>query len=182
LRQKGGGLTKNRKITALALLSLVAFAAVMGGVLLTAQAADTNTATNENTLNTATVTGDANCSGVLDGGFGGMGFGGHRGGPMGVFGGFGAIEVSTEFQQKVTDIVKNDSDVQNLIADGYNVTAIRPIIKTVVNADGSVTTKAISAIVMLQKDTSGRALVSVDIENAKVTRIVILTRTVIDKS
>jgi hypothetical protein len=183
LRQKGGGLTKNRKITALALLSLVAFAAVMGGVLLTAQAADTNTATNENTLNTATNTVVDDCGDALGGSFGEMGFGGgHRGGPMGAFGGFGAIEVSTEFQQKVTDIVENDSDVQNLIADGYNITAIRPIIKTVVNADGSVTTKATSAIVMLQKDTSGCALVSVDIENSKVTRIVILTRTVIDKS
>jgi len=176
-------LTKNRKITALALLSLVAFAAVLGGFLLTAQAADTATATDENTLNTATVTVDGNCGDVLGGGFGGMGFGGgHRGGPMGAFGGFRAIEVSEEFEQKVTDIAENDTDVQNLLADGYNVTAIRPIIKTVVDADGYVTTKATSAIVMLQKDTSGCASVSVDVENAKVTEIVILTRTVIDKS
>lgn len=176
-------MTKNRKITALALLSLVAFVVVIGGYLLTVQAADTNPTTNENTLTTAIITGDANCSGVLGGGFGGMGFGGgHRGGPMGAFGGFGAIEVSDEFQQKVTDIAKNDSDVQNLLAEGYNITAIRPIIKTVVDADGNVTTNATSAIVMLQNGTSGRALVSVDIANLKVTKIVILTRTVIDKS
>jgi hypothetical protein len=180
---------KNRKIAALALLSLVAFAAVMGGILLTAQAADTATAIDENTLNKATNTVVGDCGDALGLGFGGMGFGRwHRGGPMGAFGGFGATEVSEEFEQKVTDIAKNDSDVQNLLADGYNVTAIRPIIKTVIDADGYVTTKATSAIIMLQKGTSdtssasGCASVSVDMENAKVTEIVILTRTVIDKS
>ena len=177
----------NRKITALALLSVVAFAAVIGGFLLTAQAADTTTTIDENTLNTATITVDSNSSDVLGGNFGGMecgrqGFGGgHRGGPMGALGGFGAVEVSAEFEQKVTDIAKNDTDVQNLLADGYNITAIRPIIKNVVDADGYVTTKATSAIVMLQKDTSGCASVSVDTEAAKVTQIVILTRTVIEK-
>lgn len=182
-------MTKNRKIAALALLSLVAFAAVMGGVLLTAQAADTATATDENTLNTTTNTVVGDCGDALCLGFGGMGFRGrHRGGPMAMFGGFGAIEVSEEFEQKVTGIATNDTDVQNLLADGYNVTAVRPIIKTVIDADGYVTTKATSAIVILQKGTSdtsnasGYASVSVDIENAKVTEIVILTRTVIDKS
>ena len=182
-------MTKNRKITALALLSLVAFAAVMSGVLLTAQAADTATTTGEDTLNTASITVDSNYSGALGVGFGRMGFGGgHRGGPMGPFGRFGAIEVSEEFEQKVTEIAENDIDVQNLLADGYNVTAIKPIIKTVIDADGYVTTKATSAIVILQKgtsdtsSTSGCASVSVDIENSKVTEIVILPRTVIDKS
>jgi len=129
---------------------------------------------------------DSNCSDALGGGFGGMGFGGgHRSGPTEAFGGLGAIEVSEEFEQKVTDIAENDSDVQNLLADGYNITAIRPIIKNVVDADGYVTTKATSAIVMLQKDTSdasGFASVSVDVEAAKVTQVVISTRTVIDKS
>lgn len=182
-------MTKNRKISALALLSLVAFAAIMGAFLLTAQAADTATATDENALNTAatnTVAGDS--SNALGVGFGGMGFGGrHRGGSMGMFGGFGVIEVSEEFEQKVTDIAKDDTDVQNLLADGYNVTAIRPRIKTVVDADGCVTTKATSAIVILQKDASdtnsasGCVSVLVDLENAKVTEIVILTRTVIEK-
>ena len=188
MRKKGGGLTKNRKIAALALLSLVAFAAVMGGILLTAQAVDTNTTTDENTLSTSIAAVDSNCSDVLGKGFGGMGFGRHRGGPMGAFGGCGAIEVSEEFKQKVTDIAENDPDVQNLLADGYNVTAVRPIIKSVVDADGYVTSKATSAIVMLQKGTSDTSTASscasvlVDVENAKVTEIVILTRTVIDKS
>jgi len=81
----------------------------------------------------------------------------------------------------VINIAKNDTDVQNLLADGYNVTGVRPIIKTIVEGDGSVVTKATSAIVMLEKDTTGHASVWVDLEQGKVTKIVILTRTVIEK-
>ena len=74
-----------------------------------------------------------------------------------------------------------DALKQNLIADGYNVTSVKPIIKTMVDAEGNVVTKATSAVLMLQKDTTGHASVMVDIEEAKVTQIVIITRTVIDK-
>lgn len=42
--------------------------------------------------------------------------------------------------------------------------------------------KAASAVVLLQNDTSGYATVNVDMTNAKVTQIVTITRTVIDKS
>jgi hypothetical protein len=97
------------------------------------------------------------------------------------FGGVGPIEVSEEFKQTVINIAENDSDVQNLITEGYNATAIRPILKTVIDAEGNVVTKATSAVLILQKDTTGYATVTVDIEGAKVTQIVILTRTVIDK-
>ena len=97
------------------------------------------------------------------------------------FGGFGPIEVSDEFKQTVTSIAENDSDVQNLITEGYNVTSLRPILKTVIDAEGNVVTKATSAILTMQKDTTGFATVTVDIEGAKVTQIVIVTRTVIDK-
>jgi hypothetical protein len=139
---------------------------------LTTQTSDaTNTATqqvNENVLPSW----NNDCVGL---GRRGMRFG------MGGFGGFGPVEVSEEFKQTVTNIAGNDTDVQNLITDGYNVTSVRPIIKTVIDAEGNVVTKATSAILTLQKDTSGHALVMVDIEQAKVTQIVILTRTVIDK-
>ena len=167
---------------AVTLLTVVAFAAIIGGFLLTTKAADT-TATAD--TNTANVTVDGNCSGVLGWGFGRMGFGGpgfgmeprHRGG----FGGFGPVEVSAEFVQNVTNIAKSDADMQNLLAEGYNITSVRPVIKSVVDADGYVTAKATSAIVMLQKDTSGRAFVTVNLEEQRVTEIVILTRTVIEK-
>jgi len=97
-------------------------------------------------------------------------------------GGFGFIEVSDEFKENVITIAKADSDVQALLTDGYNITQVRPVIKTVVEADGTIVTKATSAIVVLEKDTTNRATALVDIEEAKVTEIVILTRTVIDKS
>ncbi|MEJ2363121.1 MAG: hypothetical protein P8017_00305, partial [Deltaproteobacteria bacterium] len=94
---------------------------------------------------------------------------------------FAPIEVSEDFKQTVTTIAENDTDVQNLINDGYNVTSINPIISTIIDGEGNVVTKATSAVLILQKDTTGHATVMVNIEQAKVTQIVILTRTVIDK-
>lgn len=92
------------------------------------------------------------------------------------------ITVSDEFKENVLNITESDPDVQQLLTDGYNVTAVRPIIKTIVEGDGSVVTKATSAVVMLAKDTTGYASVWVDLEAAKVTRIEIVTRTVIEKT
>jgi hypothetical protein len=51
-----------------------------------------------------------------------------------------------------------------------------------IEADGTLTTKATRAIVQLENGTSGYATASVDVSNAKVTQIVIITRTVIDKT
>jgi hypothetical protein len=171
---------------ALTLLTVVAFAAIMGGFLLTTKAADTTSTTD---TNTATPTANGNCMGIPSWNNFSMGFGrpefgggpgpGLRGGHGS--GGFGPVEVNAEFVQNVTNIAKSDADVQNLLADGYNITLVRPVIKSVVDAEGYVTTKATSAIVILQKDTSGYASVSVNLEEGKVTRIVILTRTVIEK-
>jgi hypothetical protein len=174
---------------ALTLLTVVAFAAIMGGFLLTTKAADTTSTTD---TNTATPTANGNGMDFPPWNNGSMGFGrpefgggpgpGPRGGRgFGGFGGFGSVEVSAEFVQNVTNIAKSDADVQKLLADGYNITSVRPIIKTVVDAEGGVVTKATSAVVMLQKDTTGLATVTVNIEEAKVTQIVILTRTVIEK-
>ncbi len=96
--------------------------------------------------------------------------------------GFGRpITVSEEYKTNVINIAQNDSDVQNLLADGYNITDVRPIIATTVEGDGTVTMKATTAIVILEKDTTGRAFVTVNVEEGKVTEIVILTRTVIEK-
>ena len=94
---------------------------------------------------------------------------------------FNSLEVSSDYTQNVNNILNSDSDVQNLITQGYNVTVLKPLIKRVVQSDGTVTMKASSAIVSL-KGPSGHATVYVDIDSAKVLKIVILTRTVIDKS
>ena len=178
----------NGKSKALALFSVIAIAAIVSGILLVPQmvnATETGDAllTTQASDATDTATQETNeivlpCwnDGCMRFGRGGMRFG-IRG-----FGCFGPIEVSEEFEQTVTSIAESDTDVQNLLTDGYNVTSVRPIIKTVVDAEGNVVTKATSAVLMLQKDTTGYASVMVDIEEAKVTQIVILTRTVIDKS
>jgi hypothetical protein len=180
-------MSMNGKSKALALFSVIAIAAIISGVLLVPQMVN-STETGDTSLTTQasdavnTATQEANEIVLPSWNGNCMGFGrrGMRFG-MGGFGGFGPVEVSEEFKQTVTNIAENDTDVQNLIADGYNVTSVRPIIKTVIDAEGNVVTKATSAVLVLQKDTTGHASVMVSIEEAKVTQIVILTRTVIDK-
>jgi hypothetical protein len=154
------------------LIPQMANAAEMGDTSLTTQASDATNTANQQANEIVLPSWNGNCIGF---GRRGMRFG------MGGFGGFGPVEVSEEFKQTVTNIAGNDTDVQNLIADGYNVTSVRPIIKTVIDAEGNVVTKAPNAVLTLQKDATGYASVMVDVEQAKVTQIVILTRTVIDK-
>jgi hypothetical protein len=175
-------MTTNGKSKILALFSVIAVAAIVSGILLAPQIANAaeNNATST-TTQTSVTTQETNetipswnpmC----------MGFGRFDlRARMRDFGGFGPVEVSDEFKQTVTGIAENDTDVQNLINDGYNVTSVRPIIKTVIDAEGNVVTQATSAVLTLQKDTTGHATVLVNIEEAKVTQIVILTRTVIEK-
>jgi hypothetical protein len=104
------------------------------------------------------------------------GLGGHRGAR-----GFGFIEVSEEFKENVINITESDTDVQALLDDGYNITIVRPIIKTVVDGDGNIVTKATDAIVILSNDETGKASVWVNLEEARVTEIMIITRTIIEK-
>lgn len=94
----------------------------------------------------------------------------------------GNIEVSEEYVQKVKDILNKDTDVKNLLTQGYNLTSVQPIIKRIVNADGTVTSKATTAIVRLEKGLSGSAVVNVDVELGKVNQIQIITRIIIDKT
>jgi hypothetical protein len=178
----------NGKSKALALFSVIAIAAIVSGIIIVPQlvnAAETgDTALTTQTSDaTETATQETNETILPAWGNECMGFGRH-GMQFGMrdFGGFGAVQVSDEFKQTVTGIAENDTDVQNLINDGYNLTSVTPIIQSVLNGDGTVVTKATSAVLTLQKDTTGHATVMVNIEEAKVTQIVILTRTVIDKS
>ncbi len=111
-----------------------------------------------------------------------QGFGGGPGCRGGGPGGMRNIEISTEYNETVKAILEADSDVKTIIAEGYNVTSIRSAIKTVVEADGTISMKATTAVVTLQNGTSGYAVADLDISQAKVTQIVIFTRTVIDKT
>lgn len=114
---------------------------------------------------------------LMEKGFGGGP--GHRGGGSG---GMRNIEISTEYTEKVNAILEADPDVQTLITEGYTVTAIRPNLKSVVEADGTIVTSATTAVVTLENGTSGYAVANVDVSQAEVTEIVIYTRTVIDKT
>jgi len=143
---------------------MVAVAAILGGIVLTTYAADN---------------GQENSNGFAEWINGRM-MPGTCGWSRG-WGRNGFIEVSEEYEENVINIAESDDDVRGLLTDGYSVTGVRPVIKFSVDADGDVVTKATSAIVMLEKDTTSYASVWVDLEEGKVTEIVILTRTVIEK-
>ena len=143
--------------------------------------------TNDSSAPLATVhsvTGDDNSTVCFGYGFGGR----HRGsiegffaGPLGGCGRGGSVTVGQEYKDNVINITESDTDVQKLLAEGYNVTGVRPIISTTIEADGTVTVKATKALVTLAQNTTGRAFVWVNVEQAKVTRIEIRTMTVIEK-
>ena len=113
-----------------------------------------------------------------------MRFGSSRGfGEFGRFGcsaRFGQIQVSSDFTANITNIAKNDSDVQNLLNQGYNITSIRPIIVTSIDGNGNIVTKATVADLTLL-GSNGKAVVVVDLSQNKVTKLVTLTLTEIDK-
>ena len=186
----------NTKTKALALLSVVVVAAVAGALVLAMQSASADTSNSvasdiESTTATSVVNASDNgLTGVCD--FGGPmmmgvenGFGGgHRG--MGMDRGLGgfcakALQVSPEYTANVTNIVNADSDVQNLISQGFNITAIRPVINTTIDGNGNVVTKASTANVFLEGNNGSRSFVVVDLSQEKVTKIVTLTITEIDK-
>ena len=160
---------------------LAALAAVIGVVTMTAVGQDSNSTST--TAVTSGTTQDINSPQYVantmmadNAGFDGC-LGGH-----GMFG-MNNIEVSSEYTANVTSILNNDSDVvQKLISQGYNVISIDPIVKNVIEGNGTITAQAATAKVILTNGTSGYATVNVDVANAKVTQIVIITRTVIDKT
>jgi len=182
----------NRKIKVLALISVVVVAVIAASLVLAMQStvkADSSSAVASDAESTLSSVNATNIGGFFDNGY--MGFGGPRGMGMGggfggnfssamMPGGFGAIQVSSDFTQNVTNIAKSDSDVQNLLNQGFNITSVRPVISTVVDGNGNVVTKASSADLTLQS-TTGRAFVVVDLDQAKVTKIVTMTVTEIDK-
>ena len=62
----------------------------------------------------------------------------------------------------------------------YNITSIRPIITANIDGSGNIVAKATTANLTLQ-GTNSRAFVVVDLSQNKVTKIVTLTKTEIDK-
>jgi hypothetical protein len=174
----------DKKTTAISLIMLTALAATVGAITMTAFAA-TDTDSTTDTAVTADPSQSINqlqfgTNSMMEQCFNGFGGGPRRHGGF-MMGGTRNIEVSKEYTIAVNAILGNDSDVANLVSQGYNVTAIKPIIKTVIGADGTVSTKATTAVVFMQ-GTSGFAIVKVDVTNQAVTEIATITRTVIDKT
>ena len=186
----------NLKTKALTLLAVIVIAAVAGSLIYMSQsiakadttisvAADSETTSLSSVNATDIVPNSLNgfCNGPIVMGMEhhfGMG---HRGMGRGFGGGFGpgAIEVSPDFTANVTNIAKSDSDVQNLLNQGYNITSIHPVITSTIDGNGNVVTRASTANVLLQGDNGSRSFVVIDLSQAKVTKIVTLTVTEIDK-
>ena len=165
-----------RRKLVLALLLAAAFTTAIGGLILS-HALDSTNGVDATTSPLANTSAPRDMDGMRGNEHGfGRGWKGCESGLR------GDIEVSSEYTQKVNNILGSDDDVKNLTAQGYNMTSIRPQVKSVVAADGSITTKASTATVIFVKDKTGYATVNVDVIGAKVTKIVIITRTVIDKS
>jgi hypothetical protein len=180
----------NTRIKILALILIVIAALVAGSIVLalqsTAKANPTSSVASDAQQPALSSVNETNNSGPFIighmgfGNFAGMGRGCRGIGGPGGFGGFGAIQVSSDFTQNVTSIAKNDSDVQNLISQGFNITSVRPLFTTTIDGNGNVVTKATGANLTLQS-TTGRSLVVVDLNQAKVTKIMTSSMTEIDK-
>ncbi len=174
--------TMSTKSRAVILLSIVVLATVATGLVLATQAAanaDTSSSSYSNSNVSATTSNSTDENPCIGNGYMLGDFGNHH-----MMNGFGTIQVSDEFKQNVTSIAENDSDVQNLLNDGYNITSIKPIITSTVDGNGNVVSQATSAVVILQKDSTdstGVAYVLVDLTQAQVTRIETITRTIIEK-
>ena len=115
------------------LLTVVAFSVIIGGIVWTAQAADaaSNSLTDASTVNPNGFPIEfkyGNNSTMAFGDRESRGWPGYGGGG----GCYSQIQVSEEFKQNVVNIAENDTDVQNLLAQGYNSTSVRPLISSVV--------------------------------------------------
>ena len=180
MRKTASEVTKlERKTKILMVSALLVLATVLSGVAVYAYA---NSATNGTTKL-------SNLMYYYNGTFSSPSpFFGRRCRGWGGFGGLGeSLNVSQAFKDNVIGIAENNTDVKNLITSGYNVTSVRPVITATIEANGTVTFEATSAIVTLTQSTAGqnttstgRALVWVNVEQAKVTKIVTTTRTVIE--
>jgi hypothetical protein len=188
----GGEKSMETKPKALLLLSLVAVACLAGSLVFIteslAKADTTNSVATDPQTNPSSSINATDNGPIGFSGFGGpmamdMRHGMGMGGPRGMDRGFGGpgIQVSSEYTANVTNILNSDSDVQALISQGFNVTSIRPVITTSIDGNGNVVTKASTANVVLEGNNGNRSFAVVDLAQAKVTKIVTLTVTEIDK-
>lgn len=178
----------DKKIKVLTLLTIILAAAFGGSLVFALQSTVKADSTNNNIASDVAQPALSSVNQTVDNAsvpfIGHMHFVGTRGfGEFGKFGcsaRFGQIQVSSDFTANITNIAKNDSDVQNLLTQGYNITSIRPIIITNIDGNGNLVTKATAADLILL-GSNDKAFVVVDLSQNKVTKIVTLTMTEIDK-
>ncbi len=83
----------------------------------------------------------------------------------------GAVRISEEYRSAVVNVLKSDPDTSKLLSEGYNVTAVRPLVTAVVTGRGEVVLRADRAVVLL-KGPSGHAWALVDVSEGKVLKVV----------
>ena len=93
------------------------------------------------------------------------------------------LELSEGFKERVIEIAESDGDVQSLLSEGYNVTAIKPIhVKMTVQEDGQVVAEVDRVLLILTKDKYNRAIVVIDFKAEEVMKIIIVNVTMINKT
>jgi len=80
------------------------------------------------------------------------------------------VQVSLEYNETVMDILHSNEETSKLLAQGYNVISIRPVIRAYIEGDGTVVFKAQQALVVLS-DGSVTVTYLVDISSRAVTHI-----------
>lgn len=85
------------------------------------------------------------------------------------------LVLSQEFREHVVEILMSDNRTAALLHEGFNITAIKPIVQGVVEGDGTVKLHVVKAIVVLREksgDTRAAAIAVVDLVSGKVVKLV----------
>ncbi|MEM0217455.1 MAG: hypothetical protein QXM73_01725 [Candidatus Nezhaarchaeales archaeon] len=82
----------------------------------------------------------------------------------------GTIQISSEYNETVMNILSTNSDARSLLDQGYRVVSMRPLVTAYVQGDGTVSFKAEKAVVILS---NGNVVVAyiVDVVSRSVTHI-----------
>jgi len=81
-----------------------------------------------------------------------------------------SIQISSEYNETLMNILNTNSDAKSLLDQGYSVVSVRPLVTAYVQGDGTVSFKAEKAVVVLS---NGNVVVAyiVDIVSRSVTHI-----------
>ncbi len=93
------------------------------------------------------------------------------------------IELSEGFRERILKIASSDTDVKNLLSEGYNVSDVKVIhMKFTVQENGQIIMESDKVLLTLINGEGSRAFVEIDLKAEKVTKITIVNMAVINKS